>query len=252
MIWIYNGAPSDPVTLIMLKNASASSSASLNSSGSTTTPFPSGAYTMRIVFSDERDTNTRTGGVRTPWKVGTPTHAASHGRDAGPPSPKCRTSPQSGFVSPPMGVQDGINIFSSRTDTVCDLPEPCTPHTIAEKGAFWMDLSKTAQERNGVLTVLTYMRESSSGVSVSAPELRAALVNIARVRRDQVTHQISKTLPSTPYCVVCPAEPNATYASLVKMGAVRSSWSLLRPRVFNESSSRSCTSSCKTLSQWPK
>jgi hypothetical protein len=87
----------------------------------------------------------------------TESHAVSFGRELAPPSPKCRTSPQRGFVSEPIGGNLDINIFSKIVDTVWDFPDPeqvvakdkvrrkvvyyiegspCTPQMIAEKGAF--------------------------------------------------------------------------------------------------------------------
>jgi hypothetical protein len=120
----------------MLKKACASSSSSVNSNGSTVTFSPTGAYMRRIRFKTERDTYTLTRGACTPWYFGFANHAASQGRPLSPPVPKWRTRPPSGFSSDPSGLQFGIIMFSNNTDTVCDFPDPWTPHTIAENGAF--------------------------------------------------------------------------------------------------------------------
>ena len=49
-------------------------------------------------------------------------------------------------------------IFSNNTDTVWDFPEPWTPHTIAENGAFWNSGSRVDVEYSWTLgrTVFTY------------------------------------------------------------------------------------------------
>jgi hypothetical protein len=62
-------------------------------------------------------------------------------------------------------------MLSRRTDTVCDFPDPCTPHTMAEKGAFY-DVKSTNQFliRSVQITVFTYRRESS-GASLLLFEL---------------------------------------------------------------------------------
>ena len=36
-----------------------------------------------------------------------------------------------------MASQPVMSIFSNSTETECDFPEPCTPHMIAENGAFY-------------------------------------------------------------------------------------------------------------------
>ena len=51
-------------------------------------------------------------------------HAVSFGSELAPPSPKCRTRPQRGFVSEPIAGNCDINIFSKIVDTVCDFPDP--------------------------------------------------------------------------------------------------------------------------------
>ena len=98
---------------------------------------PKGLYIRRIRFKTERDTYTLAGGTWTPRYFDFANHAASQGRQLSPPVPKWRTRPASGFSSDPMVLQLGIIIFSSNTDTVWDLPDPWTPHMIAENGAFY-------------------------------------------------------------------------------------------------------------------
>lgn len=88
------------------------------------TLFPNGAYTARIVFKDEWDTKTRTSGASIFGLVDTASQAASLGRDPEPPSPKWSTKPASGFCKVPIEGHLGTNMFSSKTDTVCDFPEP--------------------------------------------------------------------------------------------------------------------------------
>lgn len=84
-----------------------------------------------------------------------------------------------------------------------------------------------------------------------SPNLRHHVNSRIRILPKQhgLTHHVSSTLPSTPYCVVRPAKPSSIYASRVNIGAVRSSWSLLRPCAPRESSSRSCSSSYTPCSQ---
>lgn len=58
-----------------------------------------------------------------------------------------------------------MSIFSSITETVCDFPEPCTPHTSAENGAFYKargyEYVHQLQVVFARLTVFTYSRGSS-------------------------------------------------------------------------------------------
>ena len=102
----------------MLKKASASSSSSVKSNGSTITFSPKGAYMRRIRFKAELDTYTLTEGTSKPTYFGFANHAASQGRLLSPPVPKWRTRPARGFSSDPSGLQFGIIIFSNRTDMV--------------------------------------------------------------------------------------------------------------------------------------
>ena len=57
--------------------------------------------------------------------------------DVDPPSPKWRTRPLRALCETPMALQPETSMFSSRTETVCDFPDPWTPHTMAENGAFY-------------------------------------------------------------------------------------------------------------------
>lgn len=91
----------------------------------------------RIRFKTERDTYTLAGGTWTPRYFDLANQAASQGRQLSPPVPKWSTRPASGFSSDPMVLQLGIIMFSNNTDTVWDLPDPWTPHIIAENGAFY-------------------------------------------------------------------------------------------------------------------
>ena len=79
-VCIYNGTLSDCPTAIIDRKARASSSSWLKNRGSTVTASPRGAYTSCIVFSEDLETNTRTGGVSTADSAADlPTHAASQG-----------------------------------------------------------------------------------------------------------------------------------------------------------------------------
>lgn len=134
---MYSGALSEEPTAINDRNAFASSSSWLNTSGATLTCRPfSRAYTFFIVLRDDGDTYTRTFGTATSSSMGDDSHAVSAGCDSEPPSPKCSTRPLNGFWTSPIDDSPGMSIFSSMTARVWDFPEPWTPHTSAENGVF--------------------------------------------------------------------------------------------------------------------
>ena len=75
-----------------------------------------------------------------------------------------------------MWVQSGMNMFSRRTDTVCDFPDPCTPHTTAEKGAFYAGcFSSIFHLSKRLRTVLIYNR-GSNGDSLLVFELKEYII----------------------------------------------------------------------------
>ena len=136
-VCMYRGAFSDELTAISDKNAAASSSLSENSSGLTSRFPPKCSYTLFMRLNDEGATYTRTSGGCALSITDFETYAASHGAAHAPVSPTWRTRPDNGFTSRPSAAQPVTNIFSKITDTVWDLPDPCTPHTRAEKGEFY-------------------------------------------------------------------------------------------------------------------
>ena len=138
IIWTYKGADSDEPTAIMDKNACASSSCSAKCKGWTVMFGPIFLYTIFIVFNEDGDTYTFISGTCEDATLGMPIHAASLGLEWGPPSLKWRTSPHKGFWSEPIRLSCGINMLSNMAATVWDFPDPCTPHTSVDNGAFYV------------------------------------------------------------------------------------------------------------------
>lgn len=135
---MYSGAESDIPTAIIDSMDSASSSPSQNWSGSTVIEPSSSEYTRRILVREERETNTLIlGGHALAMLLSSPRKAASHGRELEPPSPKWSTRPLKVLYETPIASQPETSMFSSKTETVCDLPEPWTPQTMTENGAFY-------------------------------------------------------------------------------------------------------------------
>ena len=108
------------------------------------------------------------------------------------------------------------------TDTECDFPLPWTPHTTAEKGAFWGLVS--GGDRVTILPV-TYRVQVQSWV------FRPGRIFLAAEPKSQTTisssggtrgaHPIARILPSTPYWQLFPAS-DSSYAFREKSGAVTS------------------------------
>jgi len=153
---------------------------------------------MRL--SDEGATYTHTGGGWALSIIDNETYAASHGVAQAPVSPTWRTRPDNGLTSCPSALQPVTNIFSSMTETVCDLPDPCTPNTRAEKGVFVFRYSR-------VESLLDVVRgDSASGC------------------RD------STMVPNTPYWLTACRILPTRYAPRVNKGAFFCSWTFWTSR----------------------